>query len=72
VPYFGACIHTPPPPPNQIVHVVSDKPLRGNDLLADAVWITGVMSVKRSTTELADAGYVLRLREFKPYRPDGK
>ena len=21
VPYQGACIHTPPPPPNQIVHV---------------------------------------------------
>jgi hypothetical protein len=70
VPYFGACIHTPPPPPNQIVHVVADKPVRGQDLLADAIWVTGVMSVKRSTTELADAGYVLRLREFKPYKPE--
>ncbi len=70
VPYFGACIHTPPPPPNQIVHVVADKPVRGNDLLADAVWITGVMSVKRSSTELADAGYVLRMRDFKPYKPE--
>jgi hypothetical protein len=70
VPYFGACIHTPPPPPNQIVHVVADKPVRGQDLLADAIWVTGVMSVKRSTTELADAGYVLRLRDFKPYKPE--
>ena len=70
VPYFGACIHTPPPPPNQIVHVVADKPVRGNELLADAIWVTGVMSVKRSTTELADAGYVLRLRDFKPYKPE--
>jgi hypothetical protein len=72
VPYFGACIHTPPPPPNQIVHVIADKPLRGDDLMNDAIWVTGVLSVKRSATELADAGYVLRAREVKPYRPDGK
>jgi hypothetical protein len=72
VPYFGACIHTPPPPPNQIVHVIADKPLRGDDLLNDAIWVTGVLSVKRSATELAEAGYVLRAREVKPYRPDGK
>jgi hypothetical protein len=72
VPYFGACIHTPPPPSNQIVHVVSDKPLKGNDLLADAVWVTGVMSAKASRTDLADAGYVLRIRDVKPYRPDAK
>ena len=72
VPYFGACIHTPPPPPNQIVHVIADKPLRGADLMNDAVWVTGVMSVKRSRTELADAGYVLKARDVKPYKPDGK
>jgi hypothetical protein len=72
VPYFGACIHTPPPPPNQIVHAIADRPLRGNDLLADAIWVTGVMSVKRSATELAEAGYVLRVREIKPYKPDEK
>jgi hypothetical protein len=72
VPYFGACIHTPPPPSNQIVHVVSDKPLKAADLMADAVWVTGVMSVKASQTELADAGYVLKVRDVKPYRPDAK
>jgi len=30
------------------------------------------MSVKRSTTELADAGYVLKVREVRPYKPDEK
>jgi hypothetical protein len=72
VPYFGACIHTPPPPPNQIVHVIADKPLRGGDLMNDAVWVTGVLSVKNSRTELADAGYVLKVRDVKPYKADGK
>jgi hypothetical protein len=28
VPYFGACIHSPPPPANQIVLVRLDKPAR--------------------------------------------
>lgn len=29
VPYFGACVHTPPPPANQIIHVVAAKPVKG-------------------------------------------
>ena len=28
VPYYGACIHVPPPPSNQIVHVSSSHPLK--------------------------------------------
>ncbi len=45
VPYFGACIHTPPPPANQIVHVVlkSPKVLR----TMDAVWISGTIKTRR-------------------------
>ena len=27
VPYFGACIHVPPPPPNQVIHVILDAPV---------------------------------------------
>ena len=29
VPYFGACIHSPPPPANQIVHVKAAIPAKG-------------------------------------------
>lgn len=50
VPWVGACIHTPPPPPNQIVHVKSDKPI-GNVTLFAPIWVTGRMttgSVKKS------------------------
>ena len=34
VPYYGACIHVPPPPPNQIVHVVLPRPIEMPDMLA--------------------------------------
>src|SRR5689334_17277103 len=43
VPWVGACIHTPPPPPNQIVHVKTDRPIEINGQF-DAVWVTGKMA----------------------------
>ena len=45
VPYFGACIHTPPPPANQIVHVISGKPAKGIRTM-DAVWVTGTLKTR--------------------------
>ncbi len=56
VPYYGACIHTPPPPANQVVHVVLSG--QGESLQTfDAVWVTGRLRIARLTHDLADAGY---------------
>ena len=56
VPYFGACIHVPPPPSNQIVHVTSKEGVKLEELY-QPYWIVGALQVKPSTSELADAGY---------------
>lgn len=56
VPYVGACIHVPPPPPNQLVFVTTDQPYEFDGLF-DAVWVTGVFNSGASKTELADVGY---------------
>ncbi|RON10985.1 hypothetical protein BK659_01765 [Pseudomonas brassicacearum] len=56
VPYFGACIHVPPPPSNQIVHVKSAVGVKLDELY-QPYWIEGALQVKASTSELADAGY---------------
>jgi hypothetical protein len=40
VPYIGACVHVPPPPPNQMILVHSFKPVHVGGLF-DAVWVTG-------------------------------
>jgi len=45
VPYVGACIHTPPPPPNQIVHVTSESGFVSSDLYTP-VWVEGVMKTE--------------------------
>ena len=44
VPVYGMCIHVPPPPPNQVVHVVVEKPVYFETLLY-AVWVTGILEV---------------------------
>lgn len=74
VPYFGACIHVPPPPPNQMVFVTLDEPYVVNELFAP-VWITGRMSVERSTKSLSFVdgraslvtGYSLAGTGIEPY-----
>ena len=66
VPYFGACIHVPPPPSNQIVHVTSE--VGGKlDELYQPYWIEGDMQVKPSTSELADAGYQMAAQKIYVY-----
>ena len=66
VPYFGACIHVPPPPANQIIHVFPNSPV-GHDTLKGAVWIEGVMHTERSATSSGDAGYRLSAQTISPY-----
>ncbi|MDR1395067.1 MAG: DUF3299 domain-containing protein [Deltaproteobacteria bacterium] len=58
VPYFGACIHVPPPPPNQIVHVRAPGPVEGLAAM-DVVWVYGKITVDSFTSELGRAGYSL-------------
>ena len=66
VPYFGACIHTPPPP-NHIIHVNPAQPLK-SELAADAVWVSGVIETLRSDTGMGSAGYRMRAESIVPYR----
>jgi hypothetical protein len=58
VPYFGACIHVPPPPPNQIVFVRLGQAVPLDDPYG-AHWVTGVLSTSTSSTELAEAAYTM-------------
>ena len=66
VPYIGACLHVPPPPPNQLVFVTTETPWP-SDNLWDAVWVTGQMKHEIQTTELAEIGYALRSDAMEIY-----
>ena len=74
VPWVGACIHTPPPPPNQIVHVRADKPFELKGMF-DAVWVTGHMTARNMKKQVhivdgaadVDVGYALKASVVEPY-----
>ncbi|MEO0398872.1 MAG: DUF3299 domain-containing protein [Pseudomonadota bacterium] len=67
VPYFGACIHTPPPPPNQIVYVVADKPVPLGEQW-EPIWATGVLRAKSNINDLGDAAYTLEIKSWETYK----
>lgn len=58
VPTEGACIHIPPPPPNQIVHVIMEKGF-SDEYVFDPVWVTGVLNIGNKTSIFADANYTM-------------
>ena len=65
-PYFGACIHVPPPPSNQIVFVKSSEPLE-QKWLENAVWVTGTMTTDSVNSEYGSAGYSMESVELEIY-----
>ena len=66
VPYFGACIHTPPPPSNQIVYVttVAGYPMKE---LFEPVWVTGKIRAQAFLNDVGDAGYTINATIIEPY-----
>jgi hypothetical protein len=55
VPFVGACIHVPPPPPNQMILVRSHEPVEIGGLF-DAVWVTGEFQAPDLTVGLTASG----------------
>ena len=70
VPYFGACIHVPPPPPNQIIFVTSKKGLAIKELY-DPLWISGIISTSRIENDVALAAYKMEMEFSEIYEEEG-
>ena len=66
VPYFGACIHSPPPPPNQIIYVHAPKGLK-LETLYDPFWISGELSTSLVENYMATAAYSLKMTSYEAY-----
>lgn len=67
VPYYGACIHIPPPPSNQIVLVRFNKGVELDELF-EPFWVQGPLQAKSASSELADAGYQMTADDVFPYQ----
>lgn len=68
VPYYGACIHVPPPPPNQIVHVRLHSAVPMPDIYAP-FFLAGELSAERTDDALAGSAYSIRDPQLRPYEP---
>lgn len=75
VPFVGACIHVPPPPPNQILTMSLDKPMAFGGLF-EPIWVTGRVKIEQASRSLsfvdgaADIPYGYRLTDvqIEPYK----
>lgn len=67
VPYYGACVHTPPPPPNQIVMVEMSGKKSVKLNLFDAVWMSGRLKISSVESPYGTVGYQLEGLKVEPY-----
>lgn len=67
VPYFGACIHVPPPPPNQMAHVVMQRNRKVEVNLWDPVWIIGTLKIENVESPYGVVGYQVSAERIVPY-----
>jgi len=66
VPYYGACIHTPPPPPNQVVYVRAENPIALGDQW-DAIWAIGTLRTQKNLNDLGSAAYTLDIDRWEAF-----
>jgi hypothetical protein len=66
VPFFGACLHLPPPPPNQTIFVNYPQGLKLESLY-DAYWISGIIKTSLVENDMATAAYSMEMHAFELY-----
>lgn len=66
VPYMGACVHVPPPPPNQLIYAEIEE-----GLVMEEMWIPvelyGTLGAEYVETGLGAAGYTMTIDEVKEF-----
>lgn len=76
VPYFGACIHVPPPPSNQVVYAINaqidnkqeNEYLKSAALIQGPITITGILETVSSYTSMGSAGYKIQVETIEVYK----
>jgi hypothetical protein len=67
VPYQGACVHTPPPPPNQIVEVKMEGGKKAKFDFWNPVWVRGKLEIQTVRSPYGDVSYKLTGMAIEPY-----
>ena len=67
VPYVGACVHTPPPPPNQLVYIEMDEGKRAKMDGWNPVWVEGVLTIEMTESVYGYVGFTITGHRVYPY-----
>lgn len=67
VPYVGACVHTPPPPPNQIVHVTMPPGKKAKVEWWEPIWVYGKLEFEAVKSPYGDVSFRMTVKQIKPY-----
>ncbi len=66
VPYFGACIHSPPPPSNQVIYVMSKNGAKKFRSM-DTVWVSGTLANVQTDSFMGAASWRIDAVSVLPY-----
>jgi hypothetical protein len=66
VPFFGACIHVPAPPPNQMIYVKHQDGFELEELYSP-IWVSGILTTTVVENDIATSAYALDMDSFELY-----
>ena len=67
VPTLGACIHVPPPPPNQIIYISYPKGLKVTEAGYTPYWVFGTLKIEKKASQYSDALYAIKAEKIMEY-----
>lgn len=67
VPFSGACIHVPPPPPNQMVYIKLRPGQKAKMSFSEPIVVTGVLHVATVQSPYGDVSFNMDGDSVKPY-----
>jgi hypothetical protein len=68
VPFVGACVHVPPPPPNQIVYVKMSGEKKIKVEWWDPIWVEGKLEITPTKSAYTDVGFKITATDISPYK----
>ncbi len=68
VPYVGACVHLPPPPPNQLVYIEMEKGKRAMMDGWNPMWVEGVLTIEMTESVYGAVGFTVSGQRVYPYQ----
>jgi len=68
VPYYGACVHVPPPPPNQMVYVEMQERKKAEFGWWEPIWLEGKLHINNVESPYGMVGFQIDGVKVEPYK----